>query len=78
MPKWLRNLIFSTVRVYSFLRRNFYRIMEQLAAMLAKAAAPSGPDNPGSPSSGASASASPLLTGDTMDAPDREVCRFFF
>jgi hypothetical protein len=76
MPKWLRTLIFNTVRAYSFVRRAFYRVMDQLAAMLAKAAAPSGPDTSGSPISGASASAAPLLTGDTMDAPDREVCTF--
>jgi hypothetical protein len=77
MPKWLRNLIFSAIRAYSFLRRNFYRVMEQLASMLARATVPGGTDPTGGLNPEASASAAPLLSGNAGDTPDREVCSFY-
>jgi hypothetical protein len=77
MPKWLRNLIFNSIRAYSFLRRNFYRLMDQLAAMLARGAMPAGTATPGgiSPAE-ATPSSAPLLPGASGDVPDREVCSF--
>jgi hypothetical protein len=77
MPKWFRNLIFNAVRAYSCLRRGFYRIMEQLAAMLAKTSVPGG-TAPGATDTGADGTApvSPLLSGLTDGLPDREVCSF--
>jgi hypothetical protein len=76
MPKWLRTLIFNAVRTYSYIRRNFYRVMDQLAAMLARTAMPSGIPTAGSPSTSTEAlsSAPPLLSGGTDNVPDREVC----
>jgi hypothetical protein len=72
MPKWLRILIFNAVRAYSFIRRGFYRIMDQLAAMLARGAMPSGLNSGGSPPE----APAPMLSGSIDDASDREVCVF--
>ncbi len=76
MPKWLRNIIFNAVRAYSYIRRNICRAMDQLAAMLARAAVPSGTTSTEGtgPAEGMTSSA-PLLSGNA-DIPDREVCAF--
>jgi hypothetical protein len=76
MPKWLRDLIFNAVRAYSYLRRNFYTVMDQLAAMLARTAMPSSTPTAGGPSTSTEAlsSATPLLSGGADDTSDRKVC----
>jgi hypothetical protein len=76
MPKWLRNLIFNAVRTYSYIRRAICRAMDQLAAMLARAAVPSGTSTEGTGPAEGMTSSTPLLSG-SPDLPDREVCVFF-
>ncbi len=77
MPKWLRNLIFNAVRAYSYIRRKFCRAMDQLAAMLARAAVPSGPGAAGGIGPAEEpAPVPPLLQGIAGNLPDREVCAF--
>jgi hypothetical protein len=76
MPKWLRTVIFNAVRFYSYLRRGFYRTMDQLAAMLARGAMPAGGATGGTSAAEGVASPTPQLSGSTADMPDREVCVF--
>ncbi len=78
MPKWLRNLIFNSIRAYSFIRRNICRAMDQLAAMLARAAVPGGTATGGISATGNAASPAPQVRGDTAEIPDREVSVFWF
>jgi hypothetical protein len=78
MPKWLRTLIFNTVRAYSCVRRAFYRIMDQLAAMLARAAVPGGTATGGLSATDGVAASAPQVSGESADIPDREVCEIYF